>query len=69
MSINGWERKQAVRGPTYILTYESPERQMTVLITSRTIAGSQITITVSPRNDTQLQNISGGNSQQPVIPR
>ena len=66
MSNHGWERKQAVRGPTYILTYESLEREMTLLITSRTLAGSEITITVSPRNQTESPNIQGGNLPQPV---
>ena len=54
MGNHGWERKQAVRGPTYILTYNSAEREMTVIISSRTLAGSEITITVSPRDQTQL---------------
>ena len=66
MSNLGWERKQAVRGTTNILTYENVEREMTILIMSRTLAGSEITITVSPQDQTEPQSPPGGNLPQPV---
>ena len=66
MANHGWERRQAVRGPTYILTYESAERQMTILIINRTLAGSEITITVSPRDQAELGNPPGDNLPQPL---
>ena len=67
MSEHGWQLKQAVRGPTYILTYENNERQMTILITSRTLAGSEITITVSPIEHAQPQSPQGDTTPQSII--
>ena len=63
----GWTPGQEVRGATHILTYENSDRKMTILITSRTLAGSEITITVSPRGQPQSQNMPGRKMSPPVI--
>ena len=63
----GWTPGQEVRGATHILTYENADRKMTILITSRTLAGSEITITVSPRGQPQSQNMPGSKMSPSVI--
>ena len=63
----GWTPGQEVRGATHILTYENADRKMTILITSRTLAGSEITITVSPRGQPQSKNMQGSKLSPPVI--
>ena len=55
----GWTPGQEVRGTTHILTYENIDRKMTILINSRTLTGSEITITVSPREQPQSKNTQG----------
>ena len=62
----GWTSGQEVRGTTHILTYENIDRKMTILINSRTIAGSEIIITVSPREKPQSQNMQGSKFSRSV---
>ena len=45
----GWQEITLVRSGTSVLTYSRGERVMTVQITNRTLRGSEITLTVSPR--------------------
>lgn len=45
----GWRRIAAVRAPTSILTYDRDERVLAIAITPSRVYGSEITITVSPR--------------------
>ena len=47
----GWQEVTSVRAPTSILTYSSPERVLAIAIQSATLAGSDITVTASPRGD------------------
>ena len=63
----GWTPGQEVRGTTHILTYENMDRKMTILINSRTLTGSEIIITVSPREQPQSQNTQGSKLSPPVI--
>ena len=63
----GWTPGQEVRGTTHILTYENADRKMTILITSRTLAGSEITITVSPHGQPKSQDMQGSKLSPPVI--
>ena len=62
----GWTSGQEVRGTTHILTYENIDRKMTILINSRTITGSEIVITVSPREQPQPGNMQGSKLSRPV---
>ena len=45
----GWEKITAVRAQTSFMTYERENRVMTVAVTANRILGSEVTITVSPR--------------------
>lgn len=45
----GWNEITAVRAPTSVLTYDRDDRIMQMQITSTTLRGSEILITVSPR--------------------
>ncbi len=47
----GWRRIAAVRAPTSILTYDRDERVLAIAITPSRVYGSEITITVSPREE------------------
>jgi len=45
----GWNEITSVRAPTSVLTYDRDDRIMQMQITSTTLRGSEILITVSPR--------------------
>ncbi len=45
----GWEEITSVRAAVSVLTYTRQERVATIQIQSRTLRGSEVTITVSPR--------------------
>jgi hypothetical protein len=45
----GWNEITSVRAPTSVLTYDRDDRIMQMQITSSTLRGSEILITVSPR--------------------
>ena len=45
----GWNEITSVRAPTSVLTYDREDRIMQMQITSTTLRGSEILITVSPR--------------------
>ncbi|MEK9754319.1 MAG: hypothetical protein VW338_14080 [Rhodospirillaceae bacterium] len=45
----GWQEVTAVRAPTSILTYATPERVLAIAIQNATFSGSNVTVTVSPR--------------------
>ncbi|MAH84699.1 MAG: hypothetical protein CBB68_10245 [Rhodospirillaceae bacterium TMED8] len=53
----GWQEITAVRAPTSILTYATPDRVLAIAIQSGTLVGSDITITVSPRG--QIKTTTG----------
>jgi hypothetical protein len=45
----GWQEIQAIRAPTSFITYTKDARVLTVQIQGTTLRGSDVTITVSPR--------------------
>jgi hypothetical protein len=47
----GWQRIAAVRAPTSILTYDRENRVLAIAIQPARVYGSEITITVSPREE------------------
>ncbi len=49
----GWNEITSVRAPTSVLTYDREDRIMQMQITSTTLRGSEILITVSPRGTPQ----------------
>ena len=49
----GWRKLATVRAPTSILSYDRENRILTIAIQASRIAGSEITITVSPREEPQ----------------
>jgi hypothetical protein len=49
LSGYGWRKITAVRAQTSFLTYERQNRIMTIAITPNRLLGSEVTITVSPR--------------------
>ncbi len=49
LSDYGWRKITAVRAQTSFLTYERQNRIMTIAITPNRLLGSEVTITVSPR--------------------
>ena len=48
----GWRRIASIRAPTSILTYERHNRVLYIAIRPSRIRGSEITITVSPKEET-----------------
>lgn len=61
----GWNEITSVRAPTSVLTYDREDRIMQMQITSTTLRGSEILITVSPRGTPAPQgNLQGA---APVI--
>ena len=48
----GWRRIASIRAPTSILTYERRNRVLYIAIQPSRIRGSEITITVSPKEET-----------------
>jgi len=45
----GWEEVTSVRAPTSVLTYLRDNRVLAIQITASTLRGSDVTLTVSPR--------------------
>lgn len=56
----GWQEVTSVRSAVSVLTYSRGQRVMTLQIRSKTIAGSELDITVSPR---------GGDPTPPPAPK
>ena len=57
----GWSEITSVRAPTSVLTYVRDARIASIQITSATLQGSEITVTVSPRDARQgYAPVSGG---------
>lgn len=63
----GWRRIAAVRAPTSILTYDRDERVLAIAITPSRVYGSEITITVSPREQ-PMPAMPGGAAPAPAGP-
>ena len=56
----GWRKITSVRAPqTSFMTYDRENRVMTIAIRENQISGSEITITVSPREETQAPAPTG----------
>ena len=55
----GWNEITSVRAPTSVLTYDREDRIMQMQITSSTLRGSDILITVSPRGTKKSAPTSG----------
>ncbi len=49
----GWRKITSVRAQTSYMTYDRENRVMTIAIQENRIRGSEVTITVSPREETQ----------------
>ena len=49
----GWRKITSVRAQTSFMTYDRENRVMTIAIRENRIRGSEVTITVSPREETQ----------------
>lgn len=62
----GWQEITLVRSGTSVLTYTRGERVMTVQITNRTLRGSEINLTVSPRGKKVMDaSVSVGSLPKP----
>ena len=65
----GWNKITSVRAPTSILSYDRENRILTIAIQASRIAGSEITLTVSPREEPQPAAPAGALIQPaPVSP-
>lgn len=64
----GWRKIAAVRAPTSILSYDREERVLTVTIQPNRIRGSEVTITVSPREEPAPPAAPGLGGPAPVMP-
>jgi len=51
LSNYGWRKITAVRAPISVLTYDREDRVLTIAIQPNRIRGSEVTVTVSPRED------------------
>jgi hypothetical protein len=58
----GWEELTSIRAPVSVLTYTRQDRIATIQVASRTIYGSEIRVTVSPRG------APGGGSGSGLMP-
>ncbi|MSO93263.1 MAG: hypothetical protein EXQ86_07675 [Rhodospirillales bacterium] len=56
----GWNEITSVRAPVSLLTYARAERVIVVQIRSSAIRGSEIMVTVSPRESSQPMGAGGG---------
>lgn len=56
----GWRRIAAVRAPTSILTYDRDNRVLAIAITPSRVYGSEITVTVSPREEAMPEGPAAG---------
>lgn len=64
----GWRRIAAVRAPTSILSYDREERVLTIAIQPNRIRGSEVTITVSPREEPAPVQAPGMGGPAPTMP-
>ena len=55
----GWQEITSVRSAVSVLTYTRQERVATIQIQGRTLRGSEVTITVSPRRGIQVTPAAG----------
>jgi len=62
----GWRRIAAVRAPTSILTYDRDNRVLAIAISPSRVYGSEVTITVSPREEAMPDGPAGGPSVGPA---
>ena len=62
----GWQEVTAVRAATSVLTYTRSNRVLTILITSRTLLGSEAVLTVSPRGPSIGSSMAPTNPQLPL---
>jgi hypothetical protein len=62
----GWRRIAAVRAPTSILTYDRDNRVLAIAIQPSRVYGSEITVTVSPREDAMPDGPASGTAVGPA---
>ena len=62
----GWQEITSVRSQISVLTFTRAERVLTVQIQSKTISGSEMDITVAPRESGTVA--SSGGTMPPVQP-
>jgi len=60
----GWQEVTSIRSATSFLTYTQTTRVLTIQITSKTLRGSEVVMTVSPRH----QNIGSSAIQTSPVP-
>ncbi len=63
----GWRRIAAVRAPTSILTYDRDNRVLAIAIQPSRVYGSEVTVTVSPREEAIPEGPAGGPAVGPAI--
>jgi hypothetical protein len=64
----GWQPVTSVRGPVSVLTFTRGERVATVQLVSRTLFGSEVWFTVSPRGQAVPGAASGGDAGVQTTP-
>ncbi len=62
----GWRKLTSVRAPTSILSYDRENRILTIAIQASRITGSEITLTVSPREEEPQPAAPAGALIQPA---
>jgi len=62
----GWRRIAAVRAPTSILTYDRDNRVLAIAIQPSRVYGSEVTVTVSPREEAIPEGPAGGPAVGPA---
>jgi hypothetical protein len=60
----GWQEITTVRSATSVMTYTRGERVMTIQIKARTITGTEVDITVSPRRSQNDINLPASGGQR-----
>ena len=63
----GWNEITSVRSKTSVLTFSRGDRVMTVQIEAKTIAGSEMSITVAPREMSNVASAPGGSTSPPPM--
>lgn len=61
----GWQEVTAVRAATSVLTYTRSNRVLNILITSKTLLGSEAVLTVSPKGSSLGSTMAPPNSEAP----
>lgn len=64
----GWQEVTSLRSATSVLTYTRQDRVATIQIQERTIRGSEVTVTVSPRDMPQASPAAGATVPAQVPP-